>query len=103
DRTGRSTKRRCSAAYAHQTPFIPAKAGIQQPRIATLGPRFRGDERKGDADELRKSESGSACALPLFTGLPMMPAMPPPPVPPAMVPVGVVPAGPPPTTNRPAD
>src|SRR5437870_8575397 len=29
-----------------QTPFIPAKAGIQGPRSVALGPRFRGDERK---------------------------------------------------------
>jgi len=29
-----------------QTPLIPAKAGIQEPRSAALGPRFRGDERK---------------------------------------------------------
>src|SRR5262245_23578217 len=39
---------------AHQTPFIPAKAGIQGHkrvharlrRAMALGPRFRGDERK---------------------------------------------------------
>src|SRR5439155_9794189 len=29
-----------------QTPFIPAKAGIQGAWSVALGPRFRGDERK---------------------------------------------------------
>jgi pyruvate dehydrogenase E2 component (dihydrolipoamide acetyltransferase) len=39
-----------AAPNAPQTPFAPAKAGAQSP--ASLGPRFRGDERSRDASSL---------------------------------------------------
>jgi hypothetical protein len=42
------------------SPFVPAKAGIQETKFAALGPRLRGDERTS-SDSTRQEYALAGC------------------------------------------